>query len=196
MRRSSGIVLTLLLAAVFARPAWAVIQVLIPLQSLIGDSDGIVVAKVEKVDPTRPAAVLVVTQSLKGKLPLQRLPINLTGDEEKHTPQLLKRLATDLPVVLCVKKQDAKTQMVLAFTNGTWFQVLGKQDGADVRWSFTHCEPYLRRTFKGTTAELEKIVADSVAGKKKAPPPNPKEPPGFGPEVAAADGSGAAPAAK
>ena len=73
--------------------------------------------------------------------------------------------------------------MMLAFTNGTWFQVLGQTDGDQTRWAFTHCEIYLRRTFKGTTDELKQTVADVLAGKAKAPPPNPKEPPGLGPTL-------------
>jgi hypothetical protein len=165
--------------------ARAVIQVLIPLQALIADSDHIFVAKVERIDPAKPAAVFVATQAIKGELPLERMPVNLTGDKEKHTPQLLQRLAPDLPLIMCLKKQDQGKQMVLAFSNGTWFQVLGQSDGPQTRWAFTHCETYLRRTFKGSTTELEQIVRDALSGKQKPPPPNPKEPPGFGPPVAA-----------
>jgi hypothetical protein len=164
-------------------PALAVIQVLIPLQTLLDDSDFIFIAKVERLDPDKPSAVLNVERSLKGENPIKRLPINLLGDKERHTPQLLKRLAVDLPVVVCIKKQEKGKYMALAFSNGTWFQILGQADGDNVRWSFTHCEIYLRRTFKGTTAELEQTLADVLAGKIKAPPPNSKEPAGFGPEL-------------
>ena len=77
--------------------------------------------------------------------------------------------------------------VAFAFTNGTWFQMEGrieKQEGKEtVRWSFLHCEPYLRRTFKGTTEELKQIVIDGVAKKKAPPAPNEKEPPGFGPPI-------------
>ena len=177
----------LALAVVVATPlvAEAVIQVLIPLQALIQDSDQIVVTKVDKIDPERPSVVLVAGDSLKGKSSLTRLPVNLTGDKEKHTSQLLKRLVPDLPVIVFIKQEGPKKQMALAYTNGTWFQLLGETDGEQTRWAFTHCEIYLRRTFKGTTDELKAIVGDVVGGKRKAPPPNPKEPAGFGPEVVA-----------
>lgn len=46
---------------------------------------------------------------------------------------------------------------------------------------FAQGEPYLRATFKGTTAELNKILVDHQAGKGKLPDPV-KEEPGFGPE--------------
>jgi hypothetical protein len=83
-----------------------------------------------------------------------------------------------------VKKQDNGKFMLLAYTNGTWFQVLGQTEGEQTRWAFTHCEIYLRRTFSGTTDELKQVLTDVLAGKAKPPAPNPKEPAGFGPVVA------------
>ena len=177
----------LLLTIAAPRMSEAVIQVLMPLQSLIDDSDDIFLAQVERIDPDKPAVVLTVGEKLKGASSFQRLPINLTGDKEaakdKHTAKLLKRLAPDLPVIVCVKKQDKGGVMALAFTNGTWFQLRGTPDGEQTHWAFTHCEIYLRRTFKGTTDELKQTITDSLAGKKKPPPPNAKEPAGLGPEV-------------
>ncbi|RLT04004.1 MAG: hypothetical protein DWI21_15005 [Planctomycetota bacterium] len=170
-----------LAALLLTHQAVAFIQKLFPLQEFIDDSDFLFTAKVERVDPDKPSAVLVLGEHLKGKAPFTRIPINLTGDKQKHTPQLLKRLAPDLPLIVGVKKQDGGKFMMLAFTNGTWFQVLGQTDGDQTRWAFTHCEIYLRRTFKGTTDELKQTVTDVLAGKAKAPPPNPKEPAGFGP---------------
>src|SRR5262249_9120124 len=93
-----------------------------------------------------------------------------------------KRFAPDLPVVLFVSQQGPNFT-VLAYTNGTWFQMVGKQDGDSVRWSLTHGEPYLRRTFKGGTDEMRKVVEEAIAGKGKLPEPNADEKPGFGPEV-------------
>ncbi|MFM8253235.1 MAG: hypothetical protein ACKOBW_16705 [Planctomycetota bacterium] len=170
-----------LLLGLVQQPVWAVIQVLMPLQGLIKDSDAIFLTKVSRIDPERPAAVLDVGESLKGKPAFTRLPINLTGDKEKHTPELLQRIGPEAPVIVFARQQKKNEWMGLAFTNGTWFQILGTTDGEQTRWAFTHCETYLRRTFKGTTAELQATVAGVVAGTKKAPPPDPKEPPGFGP---------------
>jgi len=165
----------------------AFIQNLFPLQEFIDDSDYLFTAIVEKIDVAKPSAVLVVKDHLKGEPPFQRIPINLTGDKQKHTPQLLKRIATDIPLVVGVKKQADGKLMMLAFSNGTWFQVLGQTEGEQTRWAFTHCEIYLRRTFSGSTEDLRKILVDVIAGKAKAPPPNPKEPAGFGPVVSPAN---------
>ncbi|MFO1045390.1 MAG: hypothetical protein U0941_26730 [Planctomycetaceae bacterium] len=168
---------------VVTQHAAAFIQNLFPLQEFIDDSDFIFTATVEKIDPAKPSAVFVVKEHLKGKGPFTRIPINLTGDKQKHTPQLLKRIAPDLPLIVGVKKQDNGKFMLLAYTNGTWFQVLGQTEGEQTRWAFTHCEIYLRRTFSGTTDELKQVLTDVLAGKAKPPSPNPKEPAGFGPVV-------------
>ncbi|MBS0206243.1 MAG: hypothetical protein JSS49_25395 [Planctomycetes bacterium] len=166
----------------------AFIQNLFPLQEFIDDSDFLFTATIEKIDTEKPSAVLIVKDQLKGKAPFQRLPVNLTGDKQKHAPQLLKRIAPELTLVVGVKKLPEGKFMLLAFSNGTWFQVLGQSDGDQTRWAFTHCEIYLRRTFAGTTEELTQTVTDVLAGKAKSPAPNPKEPAGFGPVIKTAAG--------
>jgi outer membrane protein assembly factor BamB len=169
-------------------PADALIMRLTPLKEVLAESPLIFVARVEAVHPEKPAVILSAGPSSKGKLPFKRLAVNLTGDSEakkhRHTPQLLRRLAPDMPLVVFAT-QRGKRYTAFAFTNGTWFQMVGRPDPESERiiWVFTHCEPYLRRTFAGTTAELRRIVTDGLAGKKAPPEPNPKEKPGLGPEV-------------
>lgn len=168
-----------------AAPAYAVIQVPYPLQKLMDDSDMIFSCEIEKVDPEKPSMVMTQKEAWKGKPAFERLPVNLTGDKEKHTPKFLKRIAPKLPVICFVRKQDARTWMLLGYSNGTWFQALGATEDGTTRWAFTHVEIYLRRTYRGTTAELQTVVKDVLAGKAKAPPSDPKVPAGFGPEVVA-----------
>ncbi|HZZ74214.1 MAG TPA: hypothetical protein VFE24_18405 [Pirellulales bacterium] len=163
-------------------PVMALIERVTPLSSVIKDSDYIVTAKVERLAPDKPGMVLAVIDDLQGKAPFRRLAVNLTGDKEKDSPKLLERLATDLPVVLFVTELNKKL-LGLGYSNGTWFQIVGEPEGDNFRWSFTHCEPFLRRTFKGPTAEMATLVRDILAGKKKAPPVDTKELPGLGPKV-------------
>src|SRR5262249_52084473 len=148
----------------------------------------IFLAKVDSIDPDKPAAVLVFEENFKGKVAFRRMAINLKGDADaekgKQTPQLVKRLAPKLPMVVFAVEQD-KGYLALCYTNGTWFQIRGDKDGDAVRWRFNHFEPYLRRTFKGTTDEMKQVVADGLAGKKSMPAANAKEKPGIGPEVKA-----------
>jgi outer membrane protein assembly factor BamB len=188
---AGGVVLGIVLFLMSSR-AEAVITRLISLRNMLKESQFIVAAKVASVLPDKPGLVLTVDTQFKGKFPVKKLSINLTGDNEakknKHTSLLLKRVAPKVPVILFIN-QRGKQYTVMAFSNGTWFQVVGRKaaDSDAVGWSFTHCEPYLRRTFAGTTAELKQIVKNGLAGKKQPPEPNAKEKPGLGPEVKKAE---------
>jgi outer membrane protein assembly factor BamB len=177
-------------ACLFVRPhpAVALIERLTPLATILDDADEVFVAHFDRVDAEKPSAVLLWDKNLTGNSEFRRLPVNLKGDKEKHTPDFLKRIAPKLPVVLFVTHREDK-HLALGYTEGTWFQMIGTkaESGKEARWVFTHCEIYLRRTFKGTTKEMISVVTDAVAGKKKPPKPNPKEPPGFGPEVKSED---------
>jgi hypothetical protein len=184
----------LVLAMSPVRQAAAVIQVERPLRDLILDrteADGtttgtahILVAKVTKLDPERPTMVLVPAEQLKGKLPFDRLPVNLKASGEKDdTPKLLKRVADDLPVVVFIDKPADGKYQALAYTNGTWFSLIGYIDGERVRWSFVQCEPNFRRTFRGTTEEMTKTVKLVSARKQKPPALDKTAAPGLGPEI-------------
>ncbi len=172
------------------QPALALIERLTPLAAILDDSDEVFVARFDRIDAEKPTAVLIWEKDLVGKTAFRRLPVNLTGDKEKHTPDFLKRIAPKLPVVLFVTHQRDDKYLALGYTEGTWFQMIGTrtEDGKNARWVFTHCEIYLRRTYTGTTKEMISVVTDAVAGKKKPPRPNPKEPPGFGPELKGEEG--------
>jgi outer membrane protein assembly factor BamB len=184
MLRKAGLVLGLV--TLFAPPVAAVIIRLTPLGEVLDESTFIVTARVEALDPGRPAMVLAVDAALKGKPGFRKLPVLLSGDagsvRRKEPPQLLKRLAVKLPVVLFISRRDTE-YTAFAYTNGTWFSLTGVTVEGEVRWSFAHLEPYLRRTYRGTTAEMIATVRDALAGKRKAPPPEKKEKPGLGPEV-------------
>src|SRR5262245_32004120 len=169
----------------------AVIKSLVPLKTYLVGAKHICVAKVDSLAPDRPGMVLTVESDLKGKLPVRRLPINMTGDKEAKeagdSVKMFKRLAKDLPVVLFVVERPEGLS-TFGYTNGTWFQMLGQKDGDSYRWSFLHCEPYLRCTFKGTTTQLQQSIKDFLDKKKEPPPPNKDEKPGLGPELKQASG--------
>src|SRR5438270_11741802 len=159
----SAVRLCLVGAAVLAVAAQApaVIQRLTPLKEVLATETYVFTASVEKLDPVAPSAVLVVKDDLKGKAPFRRLPVNLTGDAEaqrtNQSSQLLDRLVPELPVVVFASPHDKRT-IAYVYSNGTWFQLVadtveGQEAFANFR--FTHFEPYLRRTFKGTTSEMQ-----------------------------------------
>src|SRR5262245_7043432 len=84
--------------------AHAVITSLKDLSDILGDSTAVLTARVELLDASRPAMVLRVEKALKGKAPFARLPVLIKGDADsikrKEAPQLLRRLAAKLPLVL------------------------------------------------------------------------------------------------
>src|SRR5579871_4223517 len=176
-------------------PAAAVVTRIMPLAGVLTGQKLIFMAQVEAVDPQKPSLVLKVTEPLKGKPSFTRMPVNLTGDregqKEKHSALLLKRVATGLTLVVFANPEAAgKRYTAFGYTNGTWFQMIGyvdKENPAVIRWAFTHCELYLRRTYKGKTAELRQVIRDGLDGKKQPPEPDPKEPPGLGPELPKSD---------
>jgi len=174
---------TLVAALILATPAAALgaIKKPLPLKEVIAQEEVIVLATVEAADPHKPSLVLKVTEHLKGKPPAERIAVNMTGDSEatklKQVPELMARLTAGRSVVVFVSMQEAN-YTAFGFCEGTWFQLQGTRDGEAIRWALLHAEPYLRRTFAGTTAGLVEVVS----GKTPAPAWSEKEPPGYGPK--------------
>ncbi len=179
---------TTLFAVLISSPAQAVIKVLTPLSKVVTPVQFIFVVEVDKVDPDKPSVIFKHTENLKGKTKLERLPVNLTGDsfakKDGHTKVMLDRLAAGRKLILFVS-EDGGDYSAFGFVEGTWFQMTGStdKDTKAVRWAFLHAEPYFRRTFKGSTAELKSVIEDALSGKKKPPEPDEKEPHGYGPTV-------------
>lgn len=194
-RRAALALLALLLAATGAQ---AVITKLTPLAEPIERDQFIFVAKVDKLDPDnkeRPTAVFVLDKKLKGDPPFDRLPVNMTGNKEAKkagdTKTIFDRLDKSRQLVFFVHK-DGNAYDARVFVEGSWFSLSGlaDEDGKTVRWAFQNGEPYLRRTFKGASAEMIKTVEDALAKKAKPPEPDEKEKPGYGPPVKKEGGGG------
>jgi hypothetical protein len=179
------------LLALAAPHARAVIDRPYPLDRAVADNDAIVVAKVDRLDPARPSVVLSVETDLKGTPAARRIPVLLAAESPIQSKLVLDRLREGLPVVLFMTEGPQADQMlILAYTEGTWFQVIGQKDGAAggaLRGGLTHVEPYLRRTYSDSTPKLVQLIGDIQAGKAPAPPIDPSASPGVGPPVAAGE---------
>ena len=182
MSQRPGLFIVCLLAAHLSSlpQAFAVITRLTPLKSIVDDSDRIVLATIEAIDPDRPSLTLAITADLKGTLTPRNLPVLLKGDSEGNPRQLLDRVSVGTVVIVFITELPDR-HMGLLFSEGSWFQIIGQLVEGSPRWSFTHGEPYLRRTFKGTTQEMQNVVVAYV--KDMTPPPavSADEKPGFGP---------------
>src|SRR5271155_3790504 len=90
----------LLLATQYAE---AVITAKTPLSKFEGDAVYIVVGKVEKFFPDKPAMLVTVTEDIKGKAPFRQLPVNCKVKDEKQFKDnkiepLLKRFGPDMEI--------------------------------------------------------------------------------------------------
>ena len=106
-------------------------------------------------------------------------------------PRLLKCFGPDQEAILFINDEGGfwhnkgatrKFPIAFGYTNGSWFCMESTKLGdGKLQWRLAQGEPYLRTTFKGTTAELNKVLVDHLAGKGRLPDPVKAEP-GFGPE--------------
>ncbi|MGL4423093.1 MAG: PQQ-binding-like beta-propeller repeat protein, partial [Gemmataceae bacterium] len=170
-----------------AGPLPAVIKVLTPLKRVLDGETFILRTEVQSVDAEKPSLVLKFQEHLKGKTEFEQFAINLTGDnyakKDDHTKVMTERLVVGQSVILFISKPGANYSG-FGYFEGTWFQMKGvpDADGKTVRWAFLHCEPYFRRTFKGTSAELKTTIVDYFEKKQEPAGPDEKEPPGYGPK--------------
>ncbi len=181
MNRARTAVLAAMLFATSS--AWAVITRLTPLSDVLQDTPLIFMARFEKIDPAARTMTLVVDEGLKGKVSFARMRVALLGEDKPDGP-LRKRLAPKLSLVVFASPRGPDL-VAFAYTNGSWFQMTGAQTDHGLRWKLGHSEPYLHKTFHGSTAQLRQVIIDVLADKIKAPAPDPQEKPGLGLEVEA-----------
>jgi len=169
--------------------AVAVIMAPLPLSALIGSADYAFAAKIEKInaDAERPTVLLEIDDDIKGKFPIRKIPLVFQGDadakKQDHPGQLLKRMQPGQSVVFFVNKKGTKKLVIRACADGAWMSIDGVLTGENTAvYQLLTGEPYLRKTFKGSTAELTKLLKDHLANKTKLPDLDDKESPGFGPE--------------
>lgn len=184
MHGSSRFLLAMLLLVFMQSAAHAVIKKLTPLKDVINDASAIVLAEVDQVDSERPSVTFKYQDKLKGQVEWKSIAVNLKGDsfarKDGHTQAMLDRLVPGRKLILFLTPVE-KTTVGFAFLEGTWFQLRGTTNDQGTNWAFLHCEPYFRRTFRGTTQELNTVVADAISGKAAPPEPVEKEEPGLGP---------------
>jgi hypothetical protein len=165
----------------------AAVQRPVPLRSVLAAETWIFTVRIDGLqrDPAR--MQLAIIEHLKGRFPRDRLSVDLRGgpDAERQREQLLlfDRLAAGQTLVVFGSARAGRTT-IFAFTNGTWFRLIGdSDDAARCQFQFANLEPYLRRTYKGGTDELRQIVVDGLSGRRDPPPIDSNEPPGLGPPV-------------
>jgi hypothetical protein len=185
------------LLALSAGEVRGVIKATAPLKLFVRDGTYIVQVRVTKWDPEKSRAVFEIEEDIKGKLEDRSMNVvwKLEPDSKwegiRTLPRVIKCFGPDEHAILFIndsggfwhnKGAERKNPIAFGFTNGSWFCLeSSKLEDGKLLWKLAQGEPYLRSTFKGTTAELNKVLVDYLAGKGKLPEPV-KEEPGFGPE--------------
>lgn len=178
----------------------AVIKVTSPLALFVRDATQIVQVRVTMFDAEKNRLAFEVEQDIKSKLDSRSLNAVWKFEPDskwegiRTLPRLLKSFGPDQQAILFIndaggfwhnKGNVRKNPIAFGYLNGSWFCMEStKLENGKLLWRIAQGEPYLRTTFKGTTAEMNKALVDHLAGKGKLPEPV-KEEPGFGPEYEA-----------
>ena len=194
------VLLMIALLVLSAAEAPGVIKATSPLKLFVRDGTQIVQVRVTRFDAENNRLVFEVEQDIKGKLPQRSMPAvwkfqpDSKWEGVRALPRVLKCFGPDQRAILFIndaggfwhnKGATRKNPIAFGFTNGSWFCMEStKQGDGKLLWQLAQGEPYLRTTFKGTTAELNKVLVDHLAGKGNLPDPVKAEP-GFGPEYQA-----------
>jgi hypothetical protein len=191
------LLLTIAFVALFLSEVRGVIKATSPLQLFVRDGTQIVQVRVTQFIPESNRLVFDVEQDLKGKMEQRSMNVvwKLQPDSKwegiRALPRLLKCFGPGQQAILFIndaggfwhnKGATRKNPIAFGFSNGSWFCMeSARLDNGKLLWRLAHGEPYLRTTFRGTTAELKQVLVDHLAGKGKLPDPV-KAQPGFGPE--------------
>lgn len=162
--------LLFLVVSLCAAPASAVIQRIYPLADIIADSQIILFGKVNQGGSG--LVRISVERAAKGKLGETSLRITTSTARANDAQALRRRLAVGTPVVLFVAQAGAK-RIGFGYAEGMWFHIEQDLPAVQAGWRLVGAEPYLVRTFRGSTDSLKRIVLGVLSGKLKAPAPDP-----------------------
>ena len=129
----------------------------------------IVYGKVKSVDTTRLTAIIEVEENVKGQSNLTLIKMNFGIGQRRpeSTPEkMVKLLEVGKPIIVFYEQQQAINS--LGYVSGKWFQT--RSNAPEGWWGFTHLDPYMARTFRGTTKEFQKVVRKVLAGEEWIPP--------------------------
>lgn len=187
----------IVLLAVSTSELWGVIKATSPLQLFVRDATQIVQVRVTQFDADKNRLVFEVEQEIKSKIEprsmntVWKLEPDSKWEGIRELPRLLKCFGPDRQAILFINDTGGfwhnagnvrKSPIAFGFMEGSWFCLeTTRLENGKLLWRLAQGEPYLRTTFKGTTAELNKLLVDHLAGKGKLPEPVKAEP-GFGSE--------------
>lgn len=172
MRLRHQISLTLwvmLIALLFSSQAQGFIEREYTIHEVLEACTNIAFGKIKSVEAKRLRSVVAVEEDAKGESKVDEIKMNFaTGQYRRGSspPKMVKMLKVGMPIIVFYQKNQWGVQS-LSYIDGMWFQTYGPGDGSpDGWWGFTHTDPYMLRTFDGSTLEFQRIIKAILAGEK------------------------------
>lgn len=163
---STSLTSLFLLSILSSSPALGFIEREYTIREVVDACTNIVFGEIYSVKKNRLQAMVKVNEDVKSKSYLKQIKFNLsTGQYKRGTsPQkLMSLLKPGIPIIVFYREHYGIDSM--CYIDNTWFQMRAHRGNANSWWSFTHIDPMMDRTFKGTTKEFQKVVRDILSGK-------------------------------
>jgi hypothetical protein len=156
----------------------AYVERMYALQEVFDESGNICAGKIEKVDTANKQIVAKIDRDLKGQNPYLKIQINTNTSLPQFIPYMMAKIKPG-QTILVFYKREADAIASLCYMDNFWFQLYGQHvaDYNQMWWRMTHVEIRMNRTWVKSVAELVNLIPDVLAGKTKAPAPDPNVPP-------------------
>ncbi|MCX8037986.1 MAG: VCBS repeat-containing protein [Candidatus Sumerlaeia bacterium] len=178
--RKALFVLVIFLLASLNRPSSvsAYVERMYSLQEVLDECTNIAVGKVEKVDTERKQIIVNMERDLKGRNPYPKIQINTNTSLPQFIPYMMAKIQPGA-TVCAFWKREGDALACLCYTDTFWFQLYGQhlEDPGQMWWRMSHVEIRFNRTWNRGVNELINLVPEVLAGRVKAPAPNPNVPP-------------------
>ena len=168
-RQCALILVTMFIFSLFTLNTHAFIERTYTVSQILDACTNIVYGKVKSVNTTRQTAIIEVEENVKGTSNLPQIKMNFGVGQRRpeSTPEkMVALLEVGKPIIVFYEQQQAINS--LGYVSGKWFQT--RSSAPEGWWGFTHLDPYMARTFRGTTKEFQKVVRKVLAGEEWTPP--------------------------
>jgi len=161
-----------------AGPAGAYVERMYSLQEVLDECTNICVGKIEKVDTEKKQIVARMERDLKGKNPYAKIQMNTMTSLPQFIPYMMAKVKPDQTILVFYKK-EGDALACLCYMDNFWFQLYGQHlaDYNQMWWRMSHVEIRMNRTWIKSVNELINVITEVLAGKAKAPAPDPNVPP-------------------
>jgi len=166
------------LLVVLAGRVGAYVERMYALQEVLDESTNICVGKIEKVDTEKKQIVAKMERDLKGQNPYAKIQINTATSLPQFIPYMMAKIKAGQTIVVFYKK-EGDALACECYVDNFWFQLYGQHmpDYNQMWWRQSHIEIRMNRTWVKSVNELVNLIPDILAGKVKAPAPDPNVPP-------------------